>query len=327
MPNRNAAAGVTAWLIVSAMTVLLARSSSGTATVTVISDPSDAAVYVDGQFAGRTPLTVAPVEPGDHRLRVVKNGYLENGRVITVAAGKTASVQLRLTAASGDVDGARDQAGGGISSGPPSSSKRKWWYLAAGGGAAATALALATRNGSPVAGTLSAMPPVGVLAATPIAFSAPGAHDPDDDVLTYSWDFGDGATAKEQAPRHVYNNAGSFAVKCTVSDGNHSDTATTSVTVRSLTATWSGVLQGVPETVVLTQSGAALTGRFSDATYGSGSLSGFVSTSPPLVRFTVIQPGINPFTFTADPNADVSTLSGVVNGSGFTDERFTITRQ
>jgi hypothetical protein len=327
MPNRTLSRVASAWLILTAFTAVVA-TNGGAATVTVTSEPPDAAVYVDGQFAGRTPLTLARVVAGDHRVRVVKDGYLEHGRILTVTAGRPASLQLRLTATSADA-ARRDQTGGGISSGPPpGSSKRKWWYLAAGGGAAAaTALALAIRNSPPTVGTLSASPPVGVVAATSIAFSAPSARDPDSDVLSYSWDFGDGGMAKEQAPHHVYSSAGSFSVKCTVSDGDHSDSASTIVAVRDLTATWTGVLQGIPETVVLTQSGGALSGRFSDATYGTGSLSGFVSTSSPLVRFIVVQPGINPFTFTADPNADVSMLAGVVNGSGFIDERFTITRQ
>ena len=328
MANRIPATGVAVWVILTSLTATLAGTKGAAGTVTVTSDPPDAAVYVDGQFAGRTPLTLERVEAGDHRVRVVKDGYLENGRIVAVSAGRTASLQLQLTASTaGSAIASADQAGGGISSGPPSS-KRKWWYLgAAGGGAAATALVLATRNGPPTIGTLSATPPTGVVAATPIAFSAQGARDPDGDSLSYSWDFGDSTTSQEQAPRHVYNGAGAFSVRCTVSDGKHSDSGSTTVTVRSLAGTWRGTLQEVQETLVITQSGAALGGTFSDVMFGNGVLSGFVSTSSPLVRFTIIQPGINPFTFTADPNGDVTALTGVVNGSGFISERFTITRQ
>jgi PEGA domain/PKD domain len=305
------------------------RAAAATGTVTVRSDPDGAAVYLDGQFAGRTPVTVERVQSGDHRVRLVKEGYLENRRILAVSAGKTASLQVRLTASAATNDPAGEQTGGGISSGPPPGSKKKWWYLGAAGGAAgATALVLATRNSAPTIGALSASPTTGLLAATAIAFSATGAGDPDGDQLTYRWDFGDGGTSNEQAPRHVYNSAGTFSVKCTISDGKHSaEGSPTNVTVRSLAGTWRGVLDGVQETLVVTQTGAAVGGTFVDDVYGSGVMSGFVSTAPPLVRFTIIQPGFNPFTYTADPNTEITTLTGVVNGSGFNNRAFTVTRQ
>jgi hypothetical protein len=38
---------------------------------------------------GATPVTVSRILPaGEHRVRVVKSGYLENARLITVVAGK-----------------------------------------------------------------------------------------------------------------------------------------------------------------------------------------------------------------------------------------------
>ena len=281
---------------------------------------------MDGQFAGRTPLTIERLRAGDHRVRVVKDGYLENGRIVAVGAGKSASLHLRLTPTDVSNNGSAGQTGGGISSGPPGSN-RKWWYLgAAGGGAAATALVLATRNRAPTIGTITASPSTGLLAATPIAFSASGASDPDGDSLSYAWDFGDSSTSNEQAPRHVYSTAGSFTVRCTISDGNETAAGTTSVTVRSLAGTWRGVLQGVQETFGITQSGAALGGTLVDA-FGSGVISGFVATSSPLIRFTIQQTGFNPFTFTGNPNADITMVTGVLNGSGFFNEPFSIARQ
>ena len=330
MPNTLVTTGVAFCLIIQAGTDSELRAEARrpvlTGTVAVRSDPDGAAVYLDGRFAGRTPVTLERVQAGDHRVRVVKDGYLENGRIITVSAGRTAALQVRLTASATSSD--RGEQTGGISSGPPRSNK-KWWYLgAAGGGAAATALVLATRNRAPVISTVSASPSTGLLGATPIAFTATGASDPDGNALIYSWEFGDGGTSNEPAPRHVYNTAGSFTVRCTISDGHeHSATGSTSVTVRSLAGTWRGVLDGVPETVVLTHSGPAVGGTFVDDKYGAGVISGFVSTASPLVRITVIQPGINPFTYSADPNAAITMLTGVVNGSGFVNEAFTITRQ
>jgi PKD repeat protein len=329
MPNRLVTTGVACCLIIQAGTGsgLPAETArlAATGTVAVRSDPDGAAVYLDGQFAGRTPLMLERVQTGDHRVRVVKEGYLENGRIIAVSAGETATLQVRLTASGASNDVAGEQTGG-ISSGPPGSNK-KWWYLAAaGGGAAATALVLANRNRAPTVGTVSASPSTGVQAATAIMFSASAASDPDGDSLTYSWEFGDGGTSTDQAPRHVYNTEGVFSVRCTISDGEHSDSGNASVTIRSLAGTWRGVLDNVQETLVLTHVGAAIGGTFVDV-FGSGVISGFVSTSPPLVRFTIQQPGFNPFTYTADANAGVTTLTGVLNGSGYNNSPFTIMRQ
>jgi PKD domain len=53
----------------------------------------------------------------------------------------------------------------------------------------------------------------------PASFSAAGSSDPDPgDVLTFSWDFGDGGTAEGFAPQHTYSKGGTFAVKLTVTD-------------------------------------------------------------------------------------------------------------
>jgi hypothetical protein len=330
MPHRVLAVGIAAWVIVNSATgsrvTAAPTGETGAGTITVVSDPGDAAVYVDGQFAGRTPLTIERLGTGDHRVRVVKDGYLENGRIVAVGAGKSATLHLRLTPGNASNTGTAGQTGGGISSGPPGSSK-KWWYLgAAGGGAAATALVLATRNRAPGIGTISASPGIGLLAATPIAFTASGARDPDGDSLSYAWEFGDGSTSNEIAPRHVYNATGSFTVRCTISDGSESAAGTTSVTIRSLAGTWRGTLQGVQETFGITQSGAALGGTLVDA-FGSGVISGFVANSSPLIRLTILQTGFNPFTFTGNPNAEITVVTGMLNGSGFINEPFSMTRQ
>src|SRR5262245_21502753 len=66
----------------------------------VQSDPAGAAVYVDGRFAGQTPLTLAAIAPGVHRVQLARAGYLENSRLVTVKAGARASVHTQLTQAS-----------------------------------------------------------------------------------------------------------------------------------------------------------------------------------------------------------------------------------
>ena len=66
--------------------------------LTVTSDPAGAAVYVDGDFVGQTPVNVPDLSAGDHRVRVAKDGYLENGRIVGVDGGKAETLHVRLSA-------------------------------------------------------------------------------------------------------------------------------------------------------------------------------------------------------------------------------------
>jgi PKD repeat protein len=44
--------------------------------------------------------------------------------------------------------------------------------------------------------------------------------------LSYSWNFGDGTTSKEQNPNYTYTNAGRYTVKLTVTNAGSSNTMT-----------------------------------------------------------------------------------------------------
>jgi cytochrome c len=56
--------------------------------------------------------------------------------------------------------------------------------------------------------------------------------DPDDDELTYQWEFGDGDTSsQETSVRHVYRQGGTYTAELTVSDGELSTSASVTVTV------------------------------------------------------------------------------------------------
>ena len=51
------------------------------------------------------------------------------------------------------------------------------------------------------------------------AFDASGSGDPDDSIVTYTWDFGDGsAPGSGAAVTHVYGQAGTYMVTLTVVD-------------------------------------------------------------------------------------------------------------
>jgi glucose/arabinose dehydrogenase/PKD repeat protein len=75
-----------------------------------------------------------------------------------------------------------------------------------------------TGNRAPSA--VAAADPFGGLAPLQVNFSSSGSSDPDTDVLSYLWDFGDGsALSSEASPAHTYVIDGSYTATLTVSDG------------------------------------------------------------------------------------------------------------
>ena len=65
------------------------------ATLDVRSDPSNAQVYLDGDYLGRTPLIVS-VSPGRHQVEVRKAGYTPYRASVRVAPGERVRVFARL---------------------------------------------------------------------------------------------------------------------------------------------------------------------------------------------------------------------------------------
>jgi hypothetical protein len=290
-------------------------SSLPGAVLAVASDPVGANVFIDGQFVGSTPLNVGRLSSGDHRVRVVKNGFLENARVVNVAAGKTSTVQVRLTPdatapAAAQVISSTGGGGGGVP---------KWvWWSAIGGGAVAAAVIVATRNHAPIAGTVTVSPSTALQSATNVTFTAQGASDPDNDPLTYSWSFSDGSTGTGQTVTKTLSTSGTVTATVTVSDGKKSDTAQGSVTVRSLSGTWGGnsPLYGTT-TLTLAQTGGSVSGSWVDQVPPSGTITGTVSAGNPQVRLSVNFSGF-PGSYTANPSADINALNGTYSDANGT---------
>ena len=51
-----------------------------------------------------------------------------------------------------------------------------------------------------------------------VEFSSSGSYDPDGEIVSYQWDFGDGDTSTDMNPVHVYENPGVYTVSLTVTD-------------------------------------------------------------------------------------------------------------
>lgn len=89
-------------LLIPAFTLLPAQlpaqpseQSEDAGLLVVWSDPGSARVYVDGRFLGTTPLEMLMVS-GDHRVRVVKDGFLVSEHAVSVAAGDRTEVTAHL---------------------------------------------------------------------------------------------------------------------------------------------------------------------------------------------------------------------------------------
>jgi len=68
----------------------------------------------------------------------------------------------------------------------------------------------------------------------PVSMSGTGSTDPDGDVLTYAWDFGDGNTGTGATTSHAYATAGHYIVSLMVTDNGSpalSNTATTTADI------------------------------------------------------------------------------------------------
>lgn len=281
--------------LVQAATPAPAPSASAVAVLSVESEPPGAAVFVDGQSLGTTPLAAQTLGSGDHRVRVAMPGYLDNSRVVSVQGGRTESLKVKLTpnksAASMQVDptpSPSPKSGGG--------SGKKWALIGLGAVAVGGAAFLLVGGNKPPTASAASVTPgaTGMAGITTYSFNA-SASDPDNDPLTISWNFGDGGTGSGATTTHVFASPGTFSVTYTVADKKATVTApATSVTVaRSMAGVWTGGVEPIFTnslfSVNLTQSGTTLGGTltFSGSSSGAFAVTGTVSgtTYPTTVNF------------------------------------------
>jgi glucose/arabinose dehydrogenase/PKD repeat protein len=127
---------------------------------------------------------------------------------------------------------------------------------------------------SPPSAVISASPTNGSAPLT-VNFSGAGSADPNGDPLTYSWNFGDGATAGPSTTAttsHTYSSSGTFIATLTVSDGK-GGTGTASTTITSgNTAPTTSILSPANNSLYAIGVGVSLTGQATDPQ--DGTLSG-----------------------------------------------------
>lgn len=77
---------------ISALVVLLLVTLlllfTGKSSLEVTTEPKDATVYIDEKEEGKTPLTMRDVQPGNHTLKIRKEGYEEVKKDLNIKKGK-----------------------------------------------------------------------------------------------------------------------------------------------------------------------------------------------------------------------------------------------
>ena len=93
--------------------------------------------------------------------------------------------------------------------------------------------------------TVHPIPPTAVASATPtsgkvslqVQFTGSGSTDPDGQIASYFWTFGDGAVSSSADPSHTYTTPGNYTAELVVTDSDGlKDTATIAITVNALQA-------------------------------------------------------------------------------------------
>lgn len=106
--------------------------------------PADAEVYLDGELVGVAPLELTEVAEGEHKLRVVKEGYKAQEQSLVVKEGEEKTVSFELEK--------KEEKKPTVAVTPPEKKPevkkgKGWLWILLGGAAAAVVAILATRGG------------------------------------------------------------------------------------------------------------------------------------------------------------------------------------
>ncbi|HOF97259.1 MAG TPA: DUF3344 domain-containing protein, partial [Methanoculleus sp.] len=88
-----------------AAAILVLEYPAPPGTIFVTSDPTGAAVWLDGEDTGEvTPTTLEDVPAGDHVVTLKLDGYADASRPVTVVSDETVTVDLELTTLTGSLE-------------------------------------------------------------------------------------------------------------------------------------------------------------------------------------------------------------------------------
>ena len=235
-----------------------------------------AAVAVNPIAAGAVELSVSATFAGETATAaIVQTNFATAAQAAAAGAGTTG-------AGGGGGGGASAAGGTGAGTGGGLGAGTIAGIAGAGVGAAVagTTVLAGEENAPPIAAFSVSPSGVGMAGLTDYRFDARGSSDPDQDSLTYSWDFGDGSTGSGVTTSHTYGSSGTFSIRLTVSDAEAQVDTTGSVTVgRDLAGTWGVGGDVSAAAMTLSQSATRLSGSYNQtgADGGVWSVSGSIS--------------------------------------------------
>ena len=186
-------------------------------------------------------------------------------------------------------------------------------------------------NRPPVINSINFSPAFGIMGLTSFSWDA-SASDPDGDPIAYSWDIAGnphtGATGTVS-----FSNGGDGLARLTVTDSRGATaTDTRSFVVGDMTGTWvvtSGILSGASFQLLQSSLGTVI-GSFILPGLGSGNTDpaqpGHITAGAVLSMRVKLAP-FTDFNMTGTMDATGRRVNGNLQGSGFTGESFTLTKQ
>ena len=109
-------------------------------------------------------------------------------------------------------------------------------------------------NQSPIANIV-----IDQIVGETVDFNGSGSNDPDGDIVSYEWDFGDGTTGSEVSPIHVYDSYGDHTVTLTVTDnGDAIDTVTIVIEIQDIVTITKAMYDTKKETLTIEATSSAM---------------------------------------------------------------------
>ena len=211
-------------LPVSGASVLFLLGEGGTATL----NAGLSQVAVTTNALGQAAVTVNPLASGAVQLQVsaafqgqTATAAIVQSNVVTAAAtgGAAGGAAGTAGAGGGTGGGATGAAAGGTGGGLGTGGVVGVVAGSVGAAVAGVAVARDAAPAPPVAALRITPNGLGMAGLTEYRFDASGSSDPNEDALTYLWDFGDGGLGTGVTVTHVYATAGTYDVTLTLNDG------------------------------------------------------------------------------------------------------------